>query len=128
VGRGDKDLSLGCRGPVTFGRSVAIDGDYAIVGADRTTTRVPSSGSAYIFRRTGTNTWDAGTKILASDAAASDWFGYSVGISGDYAIVGAHLNDDGGSTPALPIFLCVFNGDTTSHVCLMTKTRRVMCV
>ena len=36
-------------------------------------------------------------KLIASDGAASDYFGQSVNISGDYAIVGAHGNDDGGS-------------------------------
>jgi hypothetical protein len=37
-------------------------------------------------------------KIVASDAAASDHFGYSyIGIDGDYAVIGAHQNDDGGS-------------------------------
>jgi hypothetical protein len=81
-----------------FGTSVAIDGDYAIVRASYNDDGGTSSGSAYIFRRTGTNTWNTGTKILASDAAASDQFGWSVGISGDYAIVGAPFNSDGGSS------------------------------
>jgi hypothetical protein len=67
------------------------------VGATLNDDGASSSGSAYIFRRTGTNTWDAGTKILAPDAAASDFFGQSVAIDGDYAIVGADGNDDGGS-------------------------------
>ena len=52
-----------------------------------------ASGSAYIFRRTGTNTWDAGTKILAPDAATGDEFGSSVAIDGNTAIVGAYRND-----------------------------------
>ena len=81
----------------SFGTAVAIDGDYAIVGANMNDDGGSNSGSAYIFRRTGTNTWDAGTKILASDAASEDQFGRRVGISGDYAIVGAYLNDDRGS-------------------------------
>ena len=36
-------------------------------------------------------------KLVASDAAANDEFGYSVSISGDYKIVGAFGNDDVGS-------------------------------
>ena len=35
-------------------------------------------------------------KILASDGAAADWFGYSVSISGDTAIVGALYDDENG--------------------------------
>ena len=34
-------------------------------------------------------------KVLAGDAQANDEFGYSVAISGDYAIVGAHYEDGG---------------------------------
>ena len=37
------------------------------------------------------------TEIYAKDSATSDQFGYSVGISGSYAIVGAPTNDDLGS-------------------------------
>ncbi len=36
-------------------------------------------------------------KLLASDAAAGDLFGFIVSISGDRAIVGAHRDDDNGS-------------------------------
>ena len=79
-----------------FGDSVSISGDYAIIGAPQNNDNGTYSGSAYVFRRTGTNTWDRGTKILAPDAATTDRFGISVSISGDYAIVGAQLNDDKG--------------------------------
>ena len=33
-------------------------------------------------------------KLTASDAASYDYFGYSVAISGNLAIVGAHRDDD----------------------------------
>ncbi|KAH8067985.1 hypothetical protein JL721_7205 [Aureococcus anophagefferens] len=36
-------------------------------------------------------------KLLASDAAADDYFGYSVAISGDLLVVGAYKDDDAGS-------------------------------
>jgi hypothetical protein len=82
-----------------FGWSVSISGDYAIVGADREDAGGSSAGAAYIFHRTGVNTWDSGTKIVASDAQADDQFGYSVSISGDYAVVGARFEDGGGGDP-----------------------------
>ena len=57
-----------------------------------------ASGSAYVFVRSGT-TWTEQQKLTASDGAASDWFGFSVSISGDIAIVGAYKDDSGqGST------------------------------
>ena len=79
-----------------FGRSVSISGDYAIVGAHRDDDNGSDSGSAYIFYRSGT-TWIQQDKLAASDGAESDYFGISVSISGDYAIVGAHRDDDNGS-------------------------------
>jgi hypothetical protein len=54
------------------------------------------SGSAYIFKRDGT-AWTEQAKITASDGTADNWFGCSVAISGDYAVVGAYMDDDAGS-------------------------------
>jgi hypothetical protein len=79
-----------------FGRSVSISGDYAIVGASYEDEGGTDAGAAYIYHRTGTNTWDSGTKILAPDAGTGDYFGDFVSISGDYAIVGAPCRDEGG--------------------------------
>ena len=73
-----------------FGRNVAISGDYAIVGA---LGKASSTGAAYIFLRDVAN-WDEREKIVASDGATGDQFGFSVSISGNYAIVGAYDNDD----------------------------------
>jgi hypothetical protein len=78
-----------------FGWSVSIGGDYAIVGAIYDDDRGTNSGSAYIFRWDGAS-WVQQAKLLASDGAIEDYFGYSVSISGDYAIVGARGDDDKG--------------------------------
>ncbi|MHC4158861.1 MAG: FG-GAP repeat protein [Planctomycetota bacterium] len=43
------------------------------------------------------NNWDQQAKLIASDGASNDEFGWSVSISGDYAIVGARYDDDNGS-------------------------------
>ncbi|KAA3597652.1 MAG: T9SS C-terminal target domain-containing protein [Calditrichaeota bacterium] len=79
-----------------FAEAVSIDGEYAIVGAQFDDDGTNNSGSAYIYKRSGT-TWAQQAKITASDASEDDNFGISVGISGDYAIVGAYKNDDNGS-------------------------------
>jgi hypothetical protein len=72
-----------------FGYSVSIssDGTYAIAGAWRADT---IRGSAYIFTRSG-STWTQQAKIVASDRAINDEFGFSVAINSDgsYAIIGA---------------------------------------
>ena len=76
---------------------MAISGHHTVVGARSEDVGGSDAGAAYIFRRTGTNSWDGGMKSVASDAQAGDWFGYSVAISGDYAIVGATGEGTGGS-------------------------------
>jgi hypothetical protein len=76
-----------------FGSAVAISGNYFIVGAYQEDggagNPLPNAGAAYLFHRTGSDIWNAGYKITAPDAQANDLFGWSVGISGTYLIVGA---------------------------------------
>ncbi|MBE2221127.1 MAG: FG-GAP repeat protein [Anaerolineae bacterium] len=79
----------------TFGYSVAVSQDTIIVGSHRDDDGGDLSGSAYIFVREE-NIWHEQQKLRANDAAASDLFGYSVAISGETAVVGAHFDDDGG--------------------------------
>jgi len=79
-----------------FGCSVSISGDYAIVGAWGDDDSGIDRGSAYIFYRSGTN-WIEQAKLTAPDGMDEDLFGYSVSISGDYAVIGAHYDDDNGS-------------------------------
>ena len=79
-----------------FGYIVSISGDTAIVGAYNDDDDGSSSGSAYIFTRSG-STWTEQAKLTASDAAAGDYFGRAVVVSGDTAIVGAYTDDDDGS-------------------------------
>jgi hypothetical protein len=78
-----------------LGWSVSISADIAVIGAWRDDDNGEYSGSAYVFRRVGSN-WVEEAKLLASDGAAEDWFGYSVSISGDAAVIGAHGGDDSG--------------------------------
>jgi hypothetical protein len=75
-----------------FGVSVAVSGDTAIVGAWGDTVTAPSQGSAYIFTRGG-GVWTQQQQLTASDAGGNDYFGWSVAISGNMAIVGAYVDD-----------------------------------
>lgn len=78
-----------------FATSVWIAGDYAIVGAPFDDDNGQDSGSAYIFERSAEDgSWSQVKKLVASDGAAGDHFGNSVSISGNYAVVGAHSEDN----------------------------------
>ena len=80
-----------------FGYSVAVTGDTAVVGAHQNDDAGDSSGSAYVFVRSG-GVWTQQAKLTAADAAEAEWFGYSVAVSGDTAVVGAYRDDHAGST------------------------------
>jgi len=95
-----------------FGYSVAISGDYAIVGARYDDTGADNAGSAYIYVRSGT-TWSLQSTLNNPTPAVNDYFGYSVAISGDYAIVGAYL-DDTGADNAGSAYIYVRSGTTWS--------------
>jgi hypothetical protein len=74
-----------------FGYYVSLDGDTALIGTYADDDNGASSGSAYVFIRTGT-TWAQQQKILASDGATFDFFGYSVALSDNTAFIGATQN------------------------------------
>jgi hypothetical protein len=78
-----------------FGCSVSLSGNTALIGAYTDDTNVQNSGSTYVFTRTST-TWTLQQKLLASDGAAGDMFGWSVSLSGDTALIGAMADDDNG--------------------------------
>ena len=82
-----------------FGYSVAVSGDTAVVGAYLDDSAAANAGSAYVFVRSA-GTWAQQQKLTASDAAAGDYFGFSVAVSGDTAVVGAYLDDNPAGTDA----------------------------
>jgi hypothetical protein len=75
----------------TFGQSVALSGDTAVVGAPLEDAVGTNVGAAYVFQRDqgGTGNWGEVKKLTASDAQDLDAFGESVALSGDTAVVGA---------------------------------------
>jgi hypothetical protein len=71
-----------------LGRSVDIDGDTVVAGADKDSTLTTEDhGSAYVFLRQGT-LWTEQAKLVAGDAGSFDGLGSSIGLSGDRVVVG----------------------------------------
>ncbi len=88
-----------------FGISAAVSGDTAIVAAwfedGGPGDPLSLAGAAYVFERNhgGVDNWGEVAKLTASDAAADSWYGVSVAIDGDTAVVGAYLADQGPGGP-----------------------------
>ncbi|MFT5029587.1 MAG: hypothetical protein ACI9VS_002028, partial [Candidatus Binatia bacterium] len=86
----------------SFGRSVAIEGDTVVVGADRNDDAGDSSGSVYLFQRNqgGPDQWEQVVKLVAADATPGSQFGWSVSLSGDTLVVGSFQDDISGRPDA----------------------------
>ena len=82
-----------------FGFSVDISGDTIVVGAafedssatginnDENNDSALQSGAAYVFTRNA-GVWSQQAYLKPSNTDYTDWFGYSVAISGDTIVVG----------------------------------------
>jgi len=77
-----------------FGYSVAVGSGRIVVGAPLDDDNGTNSGSAYIFDLDGNEL----TKIIASDGAADDQFGFSVAVGSGRIVVAAQQDDDNGLT------------------------------
>jgi hypothetical protein len=87
-----------------FGVAVGISGDRIVIGARSDETPAGTyAGSVYPFVRSG-NTWSPDGHLYAGDPAASDQFGYSVGISGETAVVGVPWDDTASGSDAGSVY------------------------
>ena len=80
----------------SFGISVAIDGNIAIVGAYLNDSRGTDCGAAYVYEFSGSQ-WIQKQKLVPSDGSAGDKFGRSVAIEGNTIVVGSYYDDNKGS-------------------------------
>jgi FG-GAP repeat/Secretion system C-terminal sorting domain len=104
-----------------FGFAVDLDGDYAIVGAIHEEHDVNglneknSAGSVYIFMRSG-SVWMPMQKFCASDRSLGAWFGFSVCISDDEAVIGALFEGQNELDDAGAAYVFQRSGDTWSQI------------
>ena len=77
-----------------FGKTVSIFDKYLIVGSPNSDKRCEMCGSASIFEYDGTK-WDLQNELLGLNNGDyyGDYFGFSVSISNNYAIIGAYGED-----------------------------------
>ncbi len=90
-----------------FGGAVAISGETIMIGAPFDRNR----GAAYIFVRSGVS-WSQQQKLLASNSAIGNLFGWSVALQGDNAIAG----DPGSNTNTGSFYYFSRSGITWSQI------------
>ena len=99
-----------------FGVSVAISGNYAIVGASlEDEASGTTSGKAYIFNVTTGALLHTLDNPNAFDTTAGDLFGGTLAISGDHAIVGVPSEDDAGGTSSGKAYIFDVTTGTLVH-------------
>jgi len=78
-----------------FGNSVAVAGNFAVVGSERENTGGEDAGAAYIFEKNSgnPNAWKQIEKLKASNLQDNNFFGHAVAIDGNTIVVGAYLED-----------------------------------
>ncbi len=80
-----------------FGASIAASGEILLVGSPNDDDAASNAGTVFVFERDSTSSFTEKQKLIASNATFNDRFGEAVGISGDWAVVGAPYADTAGS-------------------------------
>ena len=105
-----------------FGSSVAISGGTVVVGAYlRTIGSNAGQGATYVFVQSGT-TWSQQAELTASDGEASDYFGWSVAVSGGTALVGAYNHKVGSNTNQGAAYIFAQSGSTWNQQVELTAS------
>jgi hypothetical protein len=72
-----------------YGDQVAIDGERAVVGAERHVHGGIAAGAAYVFERAANGDWVEVAELLPQTPVDLLQFGFTVAISGDWILVSA---------------------------------------
>ena len=93
---------------IEFGASVAIHGDWLIVGATRPNDDTPP-GQAFLFHRVD-GVWEAADILTATNGRAEDFFGNAVAFMGDDVVLVASEQNSSGGLSAGAVFAYHFDG------------------
>ncbi len=74
-----------------FGRKAALSGGRAFVAS---WGHNESAGAVYVFKRDDSGTWSQEAKLVGSDVEPENWFGSSIAVDGNVAIIGAFRQNE----------------------------------
>ena len=100
-----------------FGFSVSLAENRALVGAPGTDS---NTGAVYVFDYIN-DTWQQTTRLEADDKSIDDYFGYSVSLSGNRALIGSYL-DDNIAADAGAAYIFELSGDTWIQTAKLTAS------
>lgn len=79
-----------------IGQGVAVDDGIAVIGAPGADANGENAGAAYVYAKDAAGVWEYDARLLASDGAAGDWFGFDVAVHENTVVAGARFDDDYG--------------------------------
>ncbi len=79
--------------PDNFGRALALDGQWLIVGAQHDATLSPKAGAAYVYNFSNDG-WTLTAELFPEDDVPTSWFGHSVAVDASRLVVGAPGDSD----------------------------------
>lgn len=90
-----------------FGNAVSLSGDRLMVGSFRNDEEGGDAGAVYVFEYINSS-WVESDKLTASDANNGDWFGQTIAMQQNTAMIGATSHDGLGNKSGA---IYVFNHD-----------------
>jgi hypothetical protein len=93
-----------------FGTSLAVQGRRALIAA---TYELAGDGHVYVYERDASDQWLRVADLVSSDPFPGNWFGWSVALDGDRALIGAYGD-------AVAIF---FERDSAGHWLQVQRVR-----
>lgn len=112
-----------------FGTSVAINSNFALVGApSRDVNGNNNIGRCYFYKRNGSS-WSQHSIILPPAAVTDDYFGFAVSMTEEWAAIASPYTDVNGTINAGKVYLYKYNSGTDSWnivTSLVPQTTRTM--
>jgi hypothetical protein len=87
-----------------FGNAVSLDGDTALIGAYRDSKNGYHAGAAYIYRRTGENTWGMEARLDSTGTQDFRLSGSDVSLDNNYAVINAPMEMAGETIGVVYVF------------------------
>ena len=91
-----------------FGSAVAVDGDFAVVGAYD--SNAGGDGTVYIFWNNPVGSWELFDTLTDGDGDTDDQFGRFVQIKGNHILISASNNEVGATASAGSVYVYEFDG------------------
>jgi hypothetical protein len=99
----------------SFGESVALEGNTALIGAFNATINGHQwQGAAYFFTESN-GSWSVGQQLTANDGTAGANFGNALALEGSTALIGADASTVGGNTYQGKAYLFTESGGNWSQ-------------